>query len=192
LCALLFGLWACTPEAIQPPEPLPPLAAGAPQGNPEDVQEECSCQMQILGINSENQDIADFLMPDYESDFSFLLNDFNGQWTNLNTGQQGSFPTPFFDLPGTWNEEDCEQFQLISFDTSFTVNVTVRCFGNGKISAPDSLVWDDFTFTESYEIDWDLYTANFYRQYICRTRKNDEPDPCKQGPTPSDPPVKTL
>ncbi|RMH39313.1 MAG: hypothetical protein D6694_11320 [Gammaproteobacteria bacterium] len=188
LCALIFGLWACTPEAIPPPEPAPPLAAGAPQGNPEDVQEECQCQMSILGVDGGGA--PEFLMPDYIDEFDFTLDGVNGVWLNITTGQQGDFPTPFIDLPGTWDEADCERFQLISFDPNFTVHVTVRCFAHGKDASPDSQVWDDFAFSEANDIDWNSSTATFLRQYICRSRTSDEPNPCKQGPTPGEPPVK--
>ncbi|RMH33412.1 MAG: hypothetical protein D6694_15645 [Gammaproteobacteria bacterium] len=130
-------------------------------------------------------------MPDYPNDFYFSLNEPAGGWKFLPTGQSDiGFPTPFFELPGTWTESDCEEFHLLSFDAGFSVHVTVRCSSNDN--STDSQVWDDFTFSDANDIDWGSSTAIFLRQYICRSRTSDEPDPCKQGPTPSDPPVKTF
>ncbi|RMH41034.1 MAG: hypothetical protein D6694_09450, partial [Gammaproteobacteria bacterium] len=157
------------------------LAAGAPQGGSEDVQEECACYMRINAMDGLG--FGEFLMPNFTEDFDFNLHS-NGFWEFLPTGEQGfSYPTSFFPMPGTFTEQNCEQFALITFSGPFNLDVTVQCFRNGKDDTPDSQVSDQFIFNEGI-ISNDGLRSIFYRQYICRERPAGDEDPCKGGPGP--------
>ncbi|RME57626.1 hypothetical protein D6779_08295, partial [Candidatus Parcubacteria bacterium] len=182
LCALLFGLCACTPEAIPPPEPVPPLAAGAPQGNPEDVQEECTCQMRVESVSGNNG--AAWELTDWPNLWQISGSNNDGYWSfyfNEPIANGLSLPTDWFEIPPiTESEVGCDEFRITSFSEGLILHVKVRCF-LGNNTNPASEISDDFTFAEGIPVPGsEGFTRRFFRQYICQERTADNPDPCKE------------
>ncbi len=188
IAVLCCCTWACTGELTQPPTPAPPpLAANTPQGNPEDVQDECTCKLSVQSVSGSNTGIWE--LNDWPHNWSIRILGNTGNWTfwlnNAPVASGNSLPTGFFELlPLSEGEVYCNEFRIENLSgENIILHVKVRCYLDGVLA---SEVNDTFDFSQGHPVPGEdpLHIRRFYRQYICQVRTAGNPDPCKEGTEP--------